>query len=469
MFFLFAAIVLPIYCLDFFKNMGHDWIDFSNDFDAMRRHIDEELTDWKKEPRRNVLLVRGARQVGKTYSIRQLGATFEYFLEVNFEKVTDIHTFFDGSLDPIPINEKLSTYFKIPIIPGKTLLFFDEIQACPNAIRALRFYHEDMPDLHVVAAGSMLEFALSEISSFGVGRISNLFMYPLSFAEFLWATGEERLEAIIAKGNPANPIDPTLHKILLEKFRINQVIGGMPAVVQVYLSQKDLYACQEALDELITILQDDFAKYKHRAPVIKLQEVFRSIAYQTGAKFKYASVAAGEAIYGYKEALELLVKAGLAYKIHHTDARGIPLGAQIDPKKFKVILFDLGIHQRLLGLSLSEQMIHNPKELIQKGGLAEVFVGLEWIARSPSRIRPQLFYWHRETRGSNAEVDYVIQREASIVPLEVKAGTKGQMQSLFLFLKERRLPYAVRFSHENFSRMEKIEVMPIYAVSKLFL
>lgn len=431
----------------------------------MRRYIEQELLLWQKEPDRKVLLVRGARQVGKTYSIRQWGAAFDHFLEVNFEESAEIHTFFDGSLDPGPINEKLAAYFGIPIVPGKTLLFFDEIQACPNAIRALRFYHEKIPSLHVIAAGSMLEFALSEIPSFGVGRIANLFMYPLSFAEFLWATGDEKLEAIIRIGDSTHPIDPTLHKVLLEKFRIYQVIGGMPAVVKSYLSQKDLLACQKILDELISTLQDDFAKYKHRAPVIKLQEVFHSIAHQTGAKFKYASVAAGEATYGYKNALELLVRAGLIYKIHHTDARGIPLGAQIDQKKFKAILFDLGIHQRLLGLSLSEQMIQNPAGLIQKGGLAEVFVGLEWIAHSPSGIRPQLFYWHRESRGSNAEVDYIAQHGSRIIPVEVKAGTKGQMQSLFLFLKERQLPYGIRFSQENFSRMEMVEVMPIYAVS----
>ena len=433
----------------------------------MKRQIDSHLEGWRHSHGRKVLLLRGARQVGKTYSIRKLAKSFESFLEINFEEDPRLVSFFEGSLNPSEINQKLTAYSGISLKAGKSLLFFDEIQACPNAIRALRFYHEKMPDLHVIAAGSLLEFALSEIPSFGVGRISSLFLYPLSFREFLWATGREELDELVQNASPSRPLDPVFHHELLEKFRIYQVLGGMPAVTQAFVTGTDLPSCQKIINEIVTTLQDDFAKYKKKAPVTRLMEVFRSAAQQAGGKFQYSKVAQGEAIHGYKEALELLVRTGLVYRVTHTSAGGIPLGAQINPKKFKVILFDLGIHQRLLGLELSEHMLKKPVELISKGNLAELFVGLELIAYHDPGIRSELFYWHREARASNAEVDYVIQRGPEILPIEVKSGTQGGMRSLFLFLEETGLKSGVRFSHENFAQMEKIEVIPIYAVSKL--
>lgn len=434
----------------------------------MKRQIDTYLEDWKLDPNRKVLLLRGARQVGKTFSVRKLAKTFETFLEINFEKDPKVASFFEGSLNPTEINQKLIAYSGVSLKPGKSLLFFDEIQICPNAIRALRFYQEELPSLHVIAAGSMLEFALSEIPSFGVGRISSFFLYPLSFQEFLWALNREELAQIVQNANIDRALDAIFHNDLLEKFRIYQVLGGMPAVISAFISGADLPSCQKIIDDLVTTFQDDFAKYKRNAPVTCLMEVFRSIAHQAGGKFQYSTVAQGEAIHGYKGALELLIKAGLAYRICHSSANGIPLGAQIDEKKFKVILFDLGIHQRLLGLNLSGHMLKKPIDLISKGNLAELFVGLELIAYDAPGIRSQLFYWHRESKGSNAEVDYVFQRGSDILPIEVKAGTKGGMKSLFLFLAEKGLKYGVRFSHENFARMEKIEVIPIYAVSTVF-
>ncbi|MBI3277189.1 MAG: ATP-binding protein [Chlamydiae bacterium] len=419
--------------------------------------IDQELLKWKDAKDRKVLLVRGARQVGKTFSIRNLGRHFEHFLEVNLEKEPKIHAIFDGTLDPKIINEKLSAYFGTPIILQKTLLFFDEIQACPNALRSLRFYYEEMPKLHVISAGSLLEFALSEIPSFGVGRISSIFMYPMTFSEFLWANGGASLHELVLQAGPTQPLDTFFHEQLLEKLKTYQILGGMPAVVQYYIKTKDLRECQHHLGELLTNLQDDFSKYKKRAPVSKLREVFEAIVHQSGGKFKYSKISENASSSSFKEALDLLIMAGLAHKIHHTSARGIPLGAQIDPKKFKVILFDLGIHHRLLGLDLSEFILRSSFEMIHKGNLAEIFTGLELIAHSSPRSPAHLYYWHRESRASNAEVDYVIQNQDQIIPLEVKAGTKGQMQSLFLFLEERNLPLGIRISHENFSEFGKIE------------
>jgi predicted AAA+ superfamily ATPase len=188
---------------------------------------------------------------------------------------------------------------------------------------------------------------------------------------------------------------------------------------------------------------------------------------QAGGKFTYANVDSASSSHSLKSALEMLVQAGLAYKIHHTSARGLPLGAQVNPKRFKVILFDVGLHQRLLGLDLKEYLVSDEFEAVNKGNLAEVLAGLELIGNAPPTNRPPLYYWHRESRASNAEIDYLIQRGKDIVPIEVKAGRKGQMQSMFIFLKERNLKSGIRVSLENFGRYGNIDVIPLYAIGGL--
>lgn len=432
----------------------------------MKRTIDGELSSWKHNKNRKVLLLRGARQVGKTYSIRELGKDFKNFLEVNFEETPDIKNFFKNSLNPYELCEKLSIFFKTSIKPGETLLFLDEIQACPEALKSLRFFYEKMPGLHVAAAGSLLEFALEEIPSFGVGRINSLFMYPLTFSEYLIAAGDEGLENLILKSSLRNPVDPVIHEKILDKWKIFQLIGGMPWVVRTYLEEKDIMLCQEVLDNILTTIKDDFAKYKKRFPVIRLEEVFDSIVYQTGNKFKYSNISPGNSQV-YKDALDLLVKAGLAYKVYHTAARGIPLGAQLDDKKFKVLIWDTGIYQRVLGLDLSAYAISDFSQLINRGNMVELFVGLELIAHGSPRLHPNIHYWHREAKSSNAEVDYVIAPKGKVVPIEVKSGTRGQMQSMHIFLSERNLDQGIRISSENFTSYDKIETIPVYAVKNI--
>jgi predicted AAA+ superfamily ATPase len=432
----------------------------------MERTIDKELIRWKQGKNRKVLLLRGARQVGKTYSIRKLGHGFKNFIEVNFEETPEVKTFFKESLNPHELKGKLSIYFDASIKAGETLLFFDEIQACPDALKSLRFFYEKMPELHVAAAGSLLEFALQEIPSFGVGRIKSLFMYPMTFSEYLIAAGEQRLENAIRKASPKNPLSPVIHEKILDKLKIFQLLGGMPEVVETYLLERDLLLCQEVIDEILTTVKDDFAKYKKKFPAILLEEVFNSIVYQSGSKFKYSNISNGKT-QGYKDALDLLVKAGLAYKVYHTAARGVPMGAQINEKKFKVLILDTGIYQRVLGLDLSAYMISDFGSLINRGNLTELFVGLELIAHGSPRLHPELYYWHREARSSNAEVDYVIAKKGKVVPVEVKAGTRGQMQSMFIFLSERNLDEGLRISGENFAVYDKIKTIPIYALKNI--
>lgn len=433
----------------------------------MKRKIDKALSAWQQSPSHKVVLLRGARQVGKTYAVRKLGTSFTHFLEINFEEEKELCSLFAGSLNPRNICEKLSAIYATPITPGETLLFFDEIQACPQALSSLRFFYEKMPDLHVIAAGSLLEFALAEIPSQGVGRIHSLYMHPMSFVEFLIANGAEAIIKFMDQSSPAKPLDAIFHQKLIEFLKVYFIIGGMPEVVQTYLDHGDLVLCQQKLDDLLITFKDDFAKYKKKSPVGRLREVFDSIVFQAGRKLKYSNIDSSSSTRALKEALDLLLHAGLAHKIYHTSAQGLPLGAQINTKKFKVILFDVGIQQRLLGLDLRSHVLAHDFQGINRGNIAEIFVGLELIATGEPTQNKQLYYWHREERGSNAEVDYVIQRDECIIPIEVKAGTKGQMQSMHRFLNTHPAPYGVRVSLENFCEYENIRVIPLYAAYKL--
>ncbi len=433
----------------------------------MKRKIEGYLNNWRNDPEKRVLLLRGARQVGKTYSIRALGAQFEHFVEINFEAMRSVHRFFEGDLDAPALCRNLGTFTKTPITPGKTLLFFDEIQACPNALRALRFFYEQMPQLHTVATGSLLEFALAEIPSFGVGRIESLFMYPMSFIEFLWATGEEDLAQLLQSASVNAPAHEVFHNKLLDSMRTHQLVGGMPAVVEVYRKHTDILLCQSVIDSMLLSIRDDFGKYAHRIPVTKLADTFASSVYQAGGKFVYARAALDTSIDSYKTALDLLVRAGLVYKIYHSSAHGIPLAAQIDEKKFKTLPLDIGIYQRVLGLDLGEYLTRSNEKLIHEGKMAEIYAGIEMIAGFSARVLPQLFYWHREARASNAEVDYVIAKSTAIIPIEVKAGVRGSMKSMNLFLDEGRAQKGIRLSNENFSELDRISVVPLYAAGNL--
>jgi predicted AAA+ superfamily ATPase len=433
----------------------------------MKRYIDNQLDTWRKSTSRKSLLVRGARQVGKTYSVRNLGKSFTNFLEVNFEMEKEVHQFFQSDLNPDDICTNLSAFYNIPIIDGETLLFFDEIQACIPAISSLRFFYEKRPDLHVVAAGSLLEFAMKELPSFGLGRIESLYMYPLSFDEFLLAKGQDALFQAKKKASPFNPLNPALHNKLTNLLKQFLLTGGLPEVVKSFIETNDLRKTQTILDQLISGLEDDFAKYKKRIPVSRIREVFHSIVSQSGNKFTFSKASNIANQKQIKESLRLIEMAGLAYEVRHSSASGLPLGAGIRPNRFKMILFDHGIFQRILGLNLSEHLLADDFSAINKGELAEQFVGMEFVKNFLPHARPQLYYWHREKRGSTAEVDYLLQMNTNIIPVEVKSGTQGKMQSLFLFLKEKNIHTGVRISLENFNRYDKIHVFPLYAVENL--
>jgi predicted AAA+ superfamily ATPase len=431
----------------------------------LARKIDRDLLEWSKESRRKPSLLRGARQVGKSTSVRELAKNFEYFLEINFEEQKRVHSLFDGDLSPRELCDNLSVMYNIPFVAGKTLLFFDEIQACIPAISSLRFFYEKLPDLHVIAAGSLLEFALSELPSFGVGRVRTLFVYPFSFDEFLHACGEKLLLKAKQNASPEYPLQEAVHRKLLNYLKHFLVLGGMPELISHYVQGENLQSCQRVLDDLIISLKADFTKYKKRVPVLRLSEIFDSVVRQTGGKFVYSKAATEANHKQIKEAIELLIMAGLIIPVTHSSSNGIPLGAECNHKKRKMLIFDTGIFQRLLGLDITEILFENNFEMINKGCIAELYVGLELLKSSSCYQQQSLYYWQREALNSNAEVDYVIQEQQEIIPIEVKSGKKGSMQSLYLFLKEKKRPYGIRFSLENYSTYNQVRVFPLYAVS----
>jgi predicted AAA+ superfamily ATPase len=431
------------------------------------RNIDIKLNLWRQEKEGKPLLIRGARQVGKSTAIRELSKQFDYFLEVNFEEQRQVHKLFEGDFDPAILCENLSVLYNIPIVPGKTLVFFDEIQACIPAISSLRFFYEKYPGLHIIAAGSLLEFALAEIPSFGVGRIRSLFVYPLSFDEYLVGIGEKLLFEAKKNATLEMPLAEPLHQKLLGHVKRFLVIGGMPEVIASYVKNSNINQCGLILDDLIISLKADFTKYKKQVPFLRISEVFDSIVQQSGNKFTYAKAATEANHKQVKEAVDLLIMAGLVLTVTHTTANGLPLGAEANPKKRKMLLLDTGIFQRLLGLNISEILFEDDFDIINKGAIAEQFVGLELLKNSSCYRQENLYFWHREAKSSNAEVDYVIQQNETILPIEVKSGKKGSMQSLFLFLSEKETSYGIRFSLENYSSYENIKVLPIYSVSEL--
>ena len=435
----------------------------------LNRQIDSELEAWALSNDRKCLLLRGARQVGKSSSVRKLGKKFEFFLEINFEKDDDARNLFEmaGNLQPQELCKKLSLMKETPIVPGKTLLFLDEIQSSLRVISSLRFFYEDYPELHVVAAGSLLEFALEELPSFGVGRIRSLFMYPFSFAEFLSANGNNMLLDAIKNATPHQPLDDTIHRKALDFLRIFLIIGGMPEVVATYVAKKDLYQCQFVLDDLMTALRSDFAKYKSRIPVLQISTVFDSVVKQAGKKFVYTRSGQDYSRYQIKQALEMLIMAGLVIPVIHTSANGLPLGAEINPQRQKMLLLDTGILQRLQDLNLADILLSNDFDLVNKGSIAEMYAGLELLKSSSCYVPQTLYYWQREQKNSYAEVDYIIQRGEKIIPIEVKSGTSGKMQSLHLFMNEKKSEFGVRTSLENFTQYDKIKVYPLYAIGNI--
>ena len=243
----------------------------------IQRTIDKYLLEWKNAPTHKPLLLRGARQVGKSSAIRQLGRTFKYYIEVNFESRDDFKEIFEQLSDVHEIANRLGLIFSKPIVPGETLLFLDEIQSCQDAIKRLWFFKEDFPELHVVAAGSLLEFVLKDLSSFGVGRIRSLFMYPMSFDEFLVAQGKDGLLTEKQNADYAHPLFAAFHNDLVQQYRTYLMVGGMPECVKAWIETKDYHQCQAEQEDIQQTYYDDFAKYANKVDPILLRNTLQSV------------------------------------------------------------------------------------------------------------------------------------------------------------------------------------------------
>lgn len=427
----------------------------------MKRLAEKQLINWKNSPRRKPLIIRGARQVGKTWLVDNvLAQQFNSYTKVDLEKRRDLHTLFSGNLEPRDIVSHLELAVG-RIIPGKTLLFFDEIQACPRAIMSLRYFYEEMPELHVVAAGSLLEFAFGEIS-IPVGRIQYLHLHPMTFYEYLLAKGREQMAEYSIK--PQDTVAAPAQTMILEELKSYFFIGGMPECIKTYLDTGSMLETFQVQSEIIDSYRDDFSKYTPHINTSCLDAVFLTVAKNVGEQIKYTRLDDGHSGQMNRKAFDLLAKARVVHKIPSCDPSGLPLGATANQKKFKAAMLDIGLMQRLCQVQAELELQQDSLLEMYRGKLAEQFVAQELLAWHSS----DLFYWAREARGSNAKVDYLVVREGKIYPVVVKSGAGGSLRSLHLMLKKyRHCPQGlVLYSGPGNSVPEqKLMFLPLYAAA----
>ncbi len=434
----------------------------------MQRDISVFLRKWKNSKVRQPLLIRGARQTGKTYSVRQFGkANFENCVEINFEEKPEFGQCFDN-YDPKSIIEKISILSNESINPGKTLLFLDEIQDYPSVISSLRYFYEKMPGLHVIGAGSLIEFALkSENFKMPVGRIQSIYMYPLSFGEFLDALNQSKLREYINTINLSDKFESIFEDKLIELLRLYFILGGMPKIVDSYVNSVEMNEIMHLQTGLLKTYEDDFAKYSKTSNHKYLREVFLSAPAMVGKRYKYSQVNNDIQSRYLKEALNLLCDTMCVSKIVHTAANGVPLEAETNDNKFKILHLDIGLMQRALRLEHSI-LINNNLMQVNTGSIAEQYVGQELIATENRYEKNRLFFWVRDAKSSNAEIDYITVVKNIPVPIEVKAGKTGSLKSMRLFLKEHpNTSFGIRFSLHEFSFHDQILSIPLFMVDQL--
>jgi len=412
----------------------------------LKRLSEIRMETWFMSAYRKPLIIRGARQVGKSTLVRNFAAGRGLVLhEVNLERHPMAGVF--GTNDTARILKELEFICgKGPIAGESALLFLDEIQATPDALQALRYLHEDHPELAVVAAGSLLEFTLADHSfSMPVGRIEYLFMEPMTFEELLAAMNETDLLEFLRSYRVGTLFPDSAHARLLEIQRIHLLFGGMPEAVQRFLETEDPDQVFDVHASIMETYRDDFAKYGGRADMPSLRKVFDFIPMIVGEKFKYSRVDPGTDPRRIRAALELLMDAQVVRKVAHTNATDVPLTASINPKIFKTYMLDCGLMNQMRGIRWfsMEQLLQ--RGFVNEGALAEQYVAQHLSTLGKDNARMVLTYWLREGRSSNAEVDFLLQEERRIIPIEVKAGRSGTLRSLLQFAWERRPPVAVRF------------------------
>lgn len=435
----------------------------------MEREIKKELIRWKDNPMRMPLILRGARQVGKSWLVENFGKeNFENTIIGNFEKNKELHHCFQ-SLDPALIVQRLELLYNQTIIPGKTLLFLDEIQGCPQAIMALRYFKEELPALHVIAAGSLLEFITKDENfSFPVGRVQFLYLSPLTFVEFLHALGEHKLAEYLDRITFSDPPIGAIHNKLLGMVKKYWLIGGMPEAISAYLLNQSFLAARHIQDAILQTYQSDFGKYaphtQHRY-LAKLFDIAPTIA---ALDFKYSKIDpdVSNPSKVFRTALEQLQKAGILNRIYATSGNGLPLKAEVNEKKFKILFLDIGLMQRSLGVN-AEEIFNEEWFPVNSGNLAEQFVGQELLGYSDCYRQKELFYWETDKPGGSAEVDYLISVNNQVVPIEVKSGKTGRLKSISYFMDIKGQSCGIQISQGELKIEKKILTIPFYLISQI--
>ncbi|NGX34060.1 MAG: hypothetical protein K1060chlam1_00407 [Candidatus Anoxychlamydiales bacterium] len=433
----------------------------------MQRNIEKDLINWKNQKNRMPLLLRGARQVGKTFIVEKFGKEqFEDFISINFEKEPDYKNCFKA-LDPTSIINSIELLNKKSIREGKTLLFLDEIQECPKAIMALRYFKEQMPNLHIIGAGSLLEFVLNdEDFRMPVGRVGFMYLRPMSFGEYLTATDNQKLRNYLKSLHIKDNIDEVIHERLILLVREYFALGGMPAVINQYLDTKSLLQCQDIQNAILLGFKKDFGKYAKKMPHKYLEQIFSKAPGLIGKWLKYKTLDPDINYRTLKNALNKLSDAGLIILVHATSAAGLPFITHKNEKKCKMLFLDIGLAKRACSLGL-EVLFKEDLLLVNNGALAEQFVGQELLANIIKDELNGLYSWVREKKNSSAEIDYLISVGSKIIPIEVKAGAIGKLRSLHIFLEEKKSPLGIRISQKPFSYNDKILSIPFYLIEEI--
>ncbi len=407
------------------------------------RFTETYLQHWHQKSHRKPLVLRGARQVGKSTLVRQFAqAASLHLCEINLERHMDLDAVFK-TLDLAVIIRELESIIGAVIRQPGSLLFLDEIQATPHALQALRYFYEDTPDIPVIAAGSLLEFTLaSHTFSMPVGRIEYYHLGPITFKEFLQAT-EPYLANLISEYRVGDTIPAQAHKNLLAKQREYLFTGGMPEAVHVYTETGAVTEVSAIHRSIAETYQDDFSKYAQRKELALMQRIFRIIPAIIGQKVKYSNLSRDHRAKDVRAIIDLLAKALVCHQVFHSDCSGVPLYADINENIYKLLGMDVGIVNHLCGIDIRAIGALSDQELVNKGAVAEQFIG-QHLMRLQNE-QPRLCYWLREGKSANAEVDYIISRGMRIIPVEVKAGKSGSLKSLQQIMLHKHLNFAIRF------------------------
>jgi uncharacterized protein len=418
----------------------------------MKRNDEKRLLAWLSGVRRKPLVLRGARQVGKSTLVRQFAADRGLILnEINLEQHLALEQTF-ASLDVKKIRSELDALVGRSITAPQSLLFLDEIQAVPSALQALRYLYENLPDLPVIAAGSLLEFTLSQHTfSMPVGRIDYHHLGPMLFREFLEAV-EPTLCHYLDAITPDTILPEMAHQKLLERMRHYFFVGGMPEAVQAFAESGSLEGAAAVHRRIISTYEDDFSKYARHRDLALIQQVFRRIPRMVGEKVKYVNIAREELSRDVKSALQLLNRARVCHRVYSSTCSGVPLQADINEFAYKLLFLDVGLMNAVCGLDWIALSRMEDTRLVNEGAVAEQFAGQHLAYRAEGLDVPEVVYWLREGRECNAEVDYVVSRGEDIFPIEIKAGKSGTLRSLHQFATHKSIQTAIRFDMNQPSR-----------------